>query len=101
MTAIWCAFDPLGIGDTRRTRVEPGALIPKMDPESAGSACPHAVLRITSQETRLADALPRLSATYTGNDARVRVEHIATTRSGVDTAAIGVRKYRRNSRTEE
>ncbi len=68
-------LDPLGSEPPGDPALEPERLIPKLTPELQARV-PAAVLRMYVAGDTLADALPRLSATYTGTIA-YEIEHIA------------------------
>jgi 2-oxoglutarate dehydrogenase E1 component len=68
-------LDPLGSEPPGDPALEPERLIPKLTPELQARV-PAAVLRMYVPGNTLADALPRLSATYTGTIA-YEIEHIA------------------------
>ena len=68
-------LDPLGSEPPGDPALEPERLIPKLTPELQARV-PAAVLRMYVTGDTLADALPRLSATYTGTIA-YEIEHIA------------------------
>jgi len=68
-------LDPLGSEPPGDPALEPERLIPKLTPELQARV-PAAVLRMYVAGNTLADALPRLSATYTGTIA-YEIEHIA------------------------
>ena len=68
-------LDPLGSEPPGDPALEPERLIPKLTPELQARV-PAAVLRMYVPGDTLADALPRLSATYTGTIA-YEIEHIA------------------------
>jgi 2-oxoglutarate dehydrogenase E1 component len=68
-------LDPLGSEPPGDPALEPERLIPKLTPELQARV-PAAVLRMYVGGDTLADALPRLSATYTGTIA-YEIEHIA------------------------
>jgi 2-oxoglutarate dehydrogenase E1 component len=68
-------LDPLGSEPPGDPALEPERLIPKLTPELQARV-PAAVLRMYVAGETLADALPRLSATYTGTIA-YEIEHIA------------------------
>src|SRR2546422_10280178 len=67
-------LDPLGSEPPGDPALEPERLIPKLTPELQAQV-PAAVLRMYVAGDPLADALPRLSATYTGTIA-YEIEHI-------------------------
>src|SRR3989475_940703 len=68
-------LDPLGSEPPGDPALQPERLIPKLTPELQARV-PAAVLRMYVAGDTLADALPRLSATYTGTIA-YEIEHIA------------------------
>jgi 2-oxoglutarate dehydrogenase E1 component len=68
-------LDPLGSEPPGDPALEPERLIPKLTPELQARV-PAGVLRMYVTGDTLADALPRLSATYTGTIA-YEIEHIA------------------------
>src|SRR6266446_9314468 len=68
-------LDPLGSEPPGDPALEPERLIPKLTPELQARV-PASVLRMYVAGDTLADALPRLSATYTGTIA-YEIEHIA------------------------
>jgi 2-oxoglutarate dehydrogenase E1 component len=68
-------LDPLGSEPPGDPALEPERLIPKLTPELQARV-PASVLRLYVPGTTLAEALPRLSATYTGTIA-YEIEHIA------------------------
>src|SRR5256884_1335884 len=68
-------LDPLGSEPPGDPALEPERLIPKLTPELQARV-PASVLRMYVAGETLADALPRLSATYTGTIA-YEIEHIA------------------------
>jgi 2-oxoglutarate dehydrogenase E1 component len=68
-------LDPLGSEPPGDPALEPERLIPKLTPELQARV-PASVLRLYVPGATLAEALPRLSATYTGTIA-YEIEHIA------------------------
>jgi 2-oxoglutarate dehydrogenase E1 component len=68
-------LDPLGSEPPGDPALEPERLIPKLTPELQ-TRVPASVLRLYVPGATLAEALPRLSATYTGTIA-YEIEHIA------------------------
>src|SRR5207247_10939544 len=68
-------LDPLGSEPPGDPALEPERLIPRLTPELQ-ARIPASVLRMYVAGDTLADALPRLSATYTGTIA-YEIEHIA------------------------
>src|SRR6266566_1527501 len=87
-------LDPLGSEPPGDPALEPERLIPKLTPELQARV-PASVLRMYVAGDTLADALPRLSATYTGTIA-YEIEHIADHEKRVWLRqAIESGKYRR------
>src|SRR5207247_10844071 len=68
-------LDPLGSEPPGDPALEPERLIPKLTPELQARV-PASVLRLYVPGETLADALPRLTETYTGTIA-YEIEHIA------------------------
>jgi 2-oxoglutarate dehydrogenase E1 component len=93
-------LDPLGSEPPGDPALEPERLIPKLTPELQARV-PAAVLRMYVTGDTLADALPRLSATYTGTIA-YEIEHIADHEKRVWLRqAIESGKYRTQLAVEE
>src|SRR6478752_2749514 len=93
-------LDPLGSEPPGDPALEPERLIPKLTPELQ-ARIPAAVLRMYVTGDTLADALPRLSATYTGTIA-YEIEHIADHEKRVWLRqAIESGKYRSQLPAEE
>ena len=93
-------LDPLGSEPPGDPALEPERLIPKLTPELQARV-PAAVLRMYVTGDTLADALPRLSATYTGTIA-YEIEHIADHEKRVWLRqAIESGKYRTQLSAEE
>ena len=93
-------LDPLGSEPPGDPALEPERLIPKLTPELQARV-PAAVLRMYVTGDTLADALPRLSATYTGTIA-YEIEHIADHEKRVWLRqAIESGKYRSQLSAEE
>jgi 2-oxoglutarate dehydrogenase complex dehydrogenase (E1) component-like enzyme len=93
-------LDPLGSEPPGDPALEPERLIPKLTPDLQARV-PAAVLRMYVTGDTLADALPRLSATYTGTIA-YEIEHIADHEKRVWLRqAIESGKYRSQLPAEE
>ena len=93
-------LDPLGSEPPGDPALEPERLIPKLTPELQARV-PAAVLRMYVTGDTLADALPRLSDTYTGTIA-YEIEHIADHEKRVWLRqAIESGKYRTELTAEE
>ncbi len=93
-------LDPLGSEPPGDPALEPERLIPKLTPELQARV-PASVLRLYVPGATLAEALPRLSATYTGTIA-YEIEHIADHEKRVWLRqAIESGKYRTTLSPEE
>jgi 2-oxoglutarate dehydrogenase E1 component len=93
-------LDPLGSEPPGDPALEPERLIPKLTPELQARV-PASVLRMYVPGETLADALPRLSETYTGTIA-YEIEHISDHEKRVWLRqAIESGKYRRPFSAEE